>query len=162
MPDLATHILFNAISGRFFRAKENMTFFIAGAVLPDLLTRVPASVLPQSSLNYFFLPLHSPLPLLVVNYAIVLFFPARKRKSCFWWLNGGVLLHLLADSLQIHMGPGYYWLYPFSWSTYHWGLFWPEASLYLLPFLVIIFLLQTVFSFPKQGVRSIPLKKKQL
>ena len=151
MPDLATHVLVNSISGKFLRAEKNMVYFILGSVLPDLLTRVPSQIIPISNIGYFVLPLHAPLPLLLVSYIIVLFFPLAIRKQVFSWLYGGILLHFLLDAFQIHMGPGYYWFYPFSWFTYQWGLFWPEDSLYLLPVLVLLFLWQLFHLFPNKA-----------
>ncbi len=154
MPDLATHVLLNAIPGKWIQSKKNLMMFILGAVLPDVLTRVPANILSVKNSGYFVLPLHSPLPLLLVCYIIVLFFHEPSRKHVFCWLYCGIMIHLFADGFQIHMGPGYYWLYPFSWFTYHWGLYWPETSLYVLPFLFLIFLGQLFLTFIKPNFRK--------
>jgi hypothetical protein len=51
----------------------------------------------------------------------------------FYNLIAGAALHLCLDFFQKHIGSGYHLLFPFSWASHEYGLFWPEASLHLLP-----------------------------
>ena len=161
MPGLATHILFNTITGKVCRAGKYLPFFILGSLLPDVLTRVPSNCLrivnklcwkfyhvdipPYSSnISWFMAPFHTPFILLLLCYLISLGFPLPIRKPIFGWLGGGILVHLILDAMQRHNVFDYYWLFPFSWQSYRQGLFWPETPLFSLPLLFVIWLIMIV------------------
>jgi hypothetical protein len=127
VPDLVTHVAANFLAGKAARAGRALPAFIAGAVLPDIVSRAPAIV------DYRFgglgAPFHSFFGLLALCYAIALLLPEKERRLNFAWLTAGAFLHLGLDALQRHLGPGLPLLFPFSWWTYSRGLFWPEDSL---------------------------------
>ena len=126
--------------GRTLGAGRYLPLVLIGAVLPDLLARVP--VILYEPLVWYVMPLHTPIVLLAVTYLIALGFPAAVRRRALGWLYFGVMLHLVADGLQRHIGPSYWWFFPFNWWTYEVGLFWPESSFYALPLLLVAALLQ--------------------
>lgn len=136
MPGLAVHVCVNGTAGILFRARRYLWLFILGGVLPDALTRVPGIVLPSA--YWLVVPLHTPLVLLLVCYVVVFALPAPQRGLSFAWLYGGVVMHLLPDALQKHLGSGYPWLFPFSYSSYSGGLFWPDEAVFALPVVAII------------------------
>jgi hypothetical protein len=131
MPDLLTHIMV-AEGCRKIGWKGRLTpWFLVGTVLPDLLTRPFTVLFP--GFYWWVMPLHTPIGLLLVCTLLSRFYPRQQRSQAFSNLIGGAAVHLLLDVGQKHIGSGYQLLFPFSWSSYEIGLFWPETSLYLLP-----------------------------
>jgi hypothetical protein len=131
MPDLLTHVIVaQACRGRV-RGNILTAWFLVGTVLPDVLTRPFNIAFP--SLSSFSMPLHTPMGLFFVCALISHLFTAASRWLVFYNLLGGAALHLLLDVFQTHIAGSYYLLFPFSWCSFEFGLFWPEDSLYLLP-----------------------------
>lgn len=152
MPELATHSLVGYIVAKSARKSELVLIVLIGAVLPDVLTRIPSIILelfgrPWAKYAEFFGPLHSPFPLLLMCLLICQFFAAEIRKAVFFSLSVGVGTHLFLDILQrtiagmgfqkVPLG-GYLWFFPFSWYDFQIGLFWPEGSLYAIPVLAAL------------------------
>ena len=110
--------------------------FIAGTMLPDLLTRPVNEVM--TSLTFFVLPMHTPVGFAVVCWGVSGLFKRGQRAVVFVSLFGGGALHFALDAMQRHVAlPGaYFWLFPFSWTSYREGLFWPNTSLLLLPYML--------------------------
>lgn len=155
MPDLLTHLatghwLGRALSTRGLDLRRRRTILLAtlaGAALPDLLTRAPTVVLGEAlpGLGSFLHPLHSPIPyVLVAILASRAFVPELRRHVLAGLLAGG-LLHLLMDLGQRNLEPGYTLLFPFSAHGRQLGLFAPEASVRLAGwFLAGSFVLEAV------------------
>ena len=131
MPDLLTHLVVAAGLRKGLRSEALTAWFLIGAVLPDVLTR--PFYIPFPNLVGFVMPLHTPLGLLLVCVCISRFFSPPHRRRIFNNLVGGATLHLLLDICQKHIGGSYPLLFPFSWSSFEFGLVWPETSLYLMP-----------------------------
>ena len=139
MPDLVTHMAAAYFIVRSSRFRRYRIFFYLGTILPDLLSRPIHILRPQW---YFFsIAVHTPLFILVCCLLTAELFPSFRRRTVFGYLFVGVLLHFLLDLLQRHLGDGYYWLFPFSWQTFEFGLFWPESSLAFIPLWAAIILL---------------------
>ena len=135
MADLVTH----AAVGVLLKAATSRTHaaaFIAGALLPDLLSRLPSMICSAarvivdvpSLLIYGWDPLHTPVGMLLSAYAISLLFVAEQRVGIFWNLLGGMLLHMAIDLLQSHLGVGYPLLFPFSTRAFELGVIGSEAT----------------------------------
>ena len=152
MPGLATHVLLNSLIGKILRANRYLLFFIIGGVLPDVLTRIPTMVLEGS--YWYVVPFHTPVISIITCYLISLFFREPYRISIFLWLYSGTIFHFIPDALQKHLGRGYSWLFPFSWESYTFGLFWPEDSLYFLPVLIIIWIVFFVINRNKKSTNQ--------
>jgi hypothetical protein len=131
MPDLLTHIAVAEGCRRATKSDSLGAWFLVGTVLPDVLTRPLTSLFP--GLYWVVAPLHTPIGLCIVCALISKFLPRQRQVEVFYNLIGGAGLHLFLDFFQTHLGSGYYWLFPFSWASYEYGLFWPEASIYLMP-----------------------------
>jgi len=134
MPDLATHAL-SVYFARYVPAlRRYFPVLVFGAILPDLGRSTAAAVAP--SLHWAWAALHTPLVLLFVCYALSMLFVSKVRLGVFGATYGGCLLHLGLDILQRHIGSASYMLgFPFTWKSFELGLFWPESSLVVLPFL---------------------------
>ena len=150
MPDLITHCsvayLFRFLVPKLLLGNKNkLVLFVLGTILPDLLTRGLFIFFPF--LVTFLLPMHTPFVLIFICYFLCLFFEEGVRKGVFIALLSGSYLHLFLDFFQIHIGEEeYYWFFPFSWKSYEIGLFWPEASVFSIPFwLVLILILERSF-----------------
>lgn len=132
MPDLATHVL----SGFFVRRpKAFRELFFLGLVLPDVLGRFPMVFYKNS--YWAIAPGHTPAGVLIASYVISFLFEPALRKTVFKNLLLGASLHFFLDLLQEHISPAYYWLFPFSWKTFEIPLFWPDQSIYAVPFIAL-------------------------
>jgi hypothetical protein len=88
-------------------------------------------------------PLHTPLGIAVLCLLLSFFFAEEGRKEVFISLLAGSFLHLFLDLFQKHLQPPYTLLFPFSWRTFEFGLFWPETIVSMVPlWLVIIVLIE--------------------
>jgi hypothetical protein len=152
MPDLATHFLIVS----FLRKKQrDLSLVCLGTALPDLLSRPFLKLFPD--LYWFVLPFHTVFGILIINYLFSLFFEEGKQKKVFVNLTIGGGVHLLLDSFQKSLGGprGYYFLFPFWDKKISWGLFWPETSVFFLPFLLAIVVLWTIFPQKEKFFRKI-------
>lgn len=131
MPDLITHSAFSYLVSRSNRFDRFRILFYIGTVLPDVLSR------PIYIINPFWYPystaVHTPVFLTLFCLLAAEFFAADLRRSVRLYLLAGVYVHFLLDFFQRHIETGYLWLFPFSWSTFEIGLFWPETPLMLTP-----------------------------
>jgi len=137
MPDLLTHALIaSPLKARFPRL---FSVFLLGVILPDVLSRTPGILFPGSTsiifLNYF---LHSPIIIVLSCLVLAYCFPQKIRKNFLYLLLAGSFLHLFLDLFQKTLTTGYLWFFPFSFSSFSIPLFWPDDSLFALPFLIII------------------------
>jgi len=136
VPDLLTHCLVGYGLARPRITRPLAYVFLVGAVLPDVCTRAFCIVWPN---GYFWvMPLHTPLGVAVLCGVLAQCFRAGERGRVFVFLAAGAGLHLLLDASQRHVAGGYTFLFPFSWATYKGGVWWPEDSLLLLPFLLAL------------------------
>lgn len=145
MADLITHGC-TALLWKAWRGGGHVPAFTAGALLPDLLSRVPTIGLTRlhdqhgwpipEPLIYGWLPLHLPTGMLLSAALLAFLFPAAERPAVFRALLGGMVLHLGVDLLQDHYGVGYALLYPFSLWSWELGLMGSEDTVLLAPFLV--------------------------
>ncbi len=143
MPELVTH----AIAGCLL-ARRHLVLVFVGALLPDLLTRIPNalfSFLKIAGGEDWVRPLHSPVPLVLVALLLSFLFDSSIRRQVFSALMLGIMSHLVLDFFQrrtpdpgwqIVPERGYQWLFPFSQFDFQFGLYGPEASLLLLPLTV--------------------------
>lgn len=137
MPDLATHAITGYLLSRPAPVRKQAAWIVTGAVLPDVLNRVPTMVF--SDLSWALMPLHTPFTIFLCCYALALLLPTQPlRTNVCIALIAGAATHFCLDALQRHIGPGYVWLFPFSWASSNWGVFWPEDSLRFLPVLCAV------------------------
>lgn len=138
MADLVTHaasaILVKAATGWRLPA-----VFVLGTLAPDMFCRVPSIVLGgihnyvtelPPVVTHIWQPLHQPAGMVLLAYALCLFFQESTRKAVFFNLLGGMGLHLVLDMLQDHHGAGYQLLFPFSTHAVEWGLMGSESTVY--------------------------------
>lgn len=162
MPDLVTHSLVSRIL-LFGKRKKYLLFFLIGAILPDLVSRIPALFFARCyRCSWFVSVMHTPVVLIFCVLLISMFF--RKPKVIFTSLILGVFSHLFLDAFQQHLGGGYYWFFPFSFVALEFGWFWPETCLYFILPLTLLTLVVYALELYWQGRKvSIPsnLKKNQ-
>ena len=143
MADLITHtcvaVLFKAAIRR-----PHVATFVAGTCLPDLLGRVPTMALTIARWSipaipewacYLTAPLHMPVGMVLSSYIAALLFPEPFRRTAFWNLFGGALLHLAVDVTQSHFGVGYLLFFPFSTWDFELGWIGSEDTVRIVPFL---------------------------
>ena len=145
MADLVTHAAV-ALLLKAATSRRHAAVFVAGTLLPDLLSRVPSMIISASRafidvpnlLIYGWDPLHTPAGMVLSAYAISLLFVAEGRRGVFVNLLGGMFLHMGIDLLQSHLNVGYPLLFPFSTHAYELGLIGSEAT---VPFAIPLALL---------------------
>jgi len=151
MPDLITHLSVAYLLRKRVKILKYSAVFYLGTILPDILTRPFYILFPNT--YWAVLPLHAPIPLFFVCWLITYLFDEPSRRGIFISLASGVYLHLLLDFFQKHIEPEFLPLFPFSWEALEIGLFWPEQSLYAIPFWILLILVVELIS------RSRKLKK---
>jgi hypothetical protein len=152
--DLLSHLLVNHLVGSPRLRDRALTWFVSGAVVPDLAARVPRMGLhfamnrgwvePKAwtrVLGFGVEVAHVPVGVGLICLAVVALVPAGwlpvgGRRGAFGWLCGGALLHLAVDLLQAHITPAYALLWPFSERRWEVGCMSTEASLFAIPALV--------------------------
>jgi hypothetical protein len=93
--------------------------------------------------------------MVIVCWMLAGFFHDAERRHVFRALAGGVLLHFLLDAPQKHIAAGYFWLFPFSWTTYKWGLWWSEDSVQIVPWVVLLVaIVEILIYFQRQANRN--------
>jgi hypothetical protein len=135
MPDLVTHVLVAFLFVKLRKLERYTSLIYLGALMPDM-SRLGVFAMGTTS-SWFFMPLHTPLGILLSALFITYFFDEKNRKPVFTNLMIGAILHLFPDLIQIHWGTEYYVFYPFSWEKFEIGLFWPEQSIYFIPVLLL-------------------------
>lgn len=153
MADLASHLLVNYIAGVRFLDRSRLPFLVTGALLPDLASRVPRVLLtaavevgwiePTVSTYRAMLGLdfpHTPVGVVLCAGLVALLLPTRLaappgRRAVSTMLCFGGFLHLAVDSLQVHLMPGYRYLYPLSIEAFELGWISTEHSLAAIPLL---------------------------
>jgi len=139
MPDLLTHSAAAYVAVRRWFPRSPAILFIVGTMLPDVLSRPFYIILP--ALHWWVMPLHTPLGIAVACWTIGGLFPRAQRRVVFTSLFLGALFHFVLDAPQKHIAAGYFWLFPFSWKTYEWGLWWSEDSVRIVPLVILLVLL---------------------
>lgn len=144
MPDLATHVVaaYLVVKARP-KWKGLMTPFLLGTVLPDVLTRPLYILFPAAF--WFVFPLHTPLVLALVCYALSFLFEEHLRVKTFVAMYGGALFHIPLDLLQKSVTQAYAPLFPFSWASWSANLFWADESLLILSALLVFVLVRYVW-----------------
>ncbi|UCD84614.1 MAG: hypothetical protein JSU92_00040 [Deltaproteobacteria bacterium] len=151
MPDLVTHFSVAYILVRWTKVLKYSATFYLGTILPDILTR--SFFIPFPKTYWVVSPFHTPIPLFFTCWLIAYLFEERLRKGILISLVTGAYLHLLIDFFQKYIVPEHLLLFPFSWKTFGFGLFWPEESLYAIPLLLLLILI-TEFISMKYRVRG--------
>lgn len=141
MPDLLTHFLVAFLIVKILKIKRYYSLFYIGAILPD----VSKIYFIDASHIWFYIPLHTPIVIALTCLLIAFFFENEIRKKIFTLLIAGSFLHLFLDLFQKHIDVtfGYKWFFPVSWNSFEIGLFWPESSIYFIPFLLIAIFIYT-------------------
>ena len=160
MADLITHGALAWLLGRPLRLAGARALFVTGALLPDLLSRLPgivftglAVVVPgvPEMLRLGWDPLHMPVGMVLSSLLVAQLFATGRRGAAFSALLGGQLFHLAIDLLQRHLGPGYLLLYPFSHAHSELGLVGSEDSVLVAPILAIAVLVDVLLDRRKAG-----------
>ncbi len=148
MPDLMTHFTASYLLKRVIAPKFNMVPFLMGATLPDILAYIPiviAGYVPSGlfpgwlvKLPYFFLPFHSLFGFFLFSWLWAMLFAEEARPGVFINLALGGLLHFVMDALQVQHGEFGLLFFPFSWRSIQLGWIETEASLQVLPYLVVL------------------------
>lgn len=140
MPDLVTHGCAAILLGLAMvrrRPAPLLPIFVAGNLLPDVLTRVPAIVMGEIDarlwklpplLLYGWEPMHQPVGMALAALGLVQLVHPSIRWRAFALVYSGMLLHLLMDLFQFHEGAGHLLFFPLSDKPYEIGLFGSEAS----------------------------------
>jgi len=159
MPDLITHVAISHLVRRPYeltrRNRDMMPFrslFYLGTILPDILTR-PFYILFPATYNWTF-PFHTFLGIVLTILLISQFFDTSIRKRAFLNLTGGMGLHFLADGLQVQLHGNNFWLFPFSWKNFSYGIATAGQMIEYIPFWIIGIILFEVIIYWIQKSRQ--------
>ena len=144
MPDLFAHFSSAYLPSRHRRLQQYDALLTLGAVLPDVLSRIPIIILVrwlELPVVYFFHALHTPIGVILACYILSFLFDRSIRFKSFLSLTVGSFLHLVFDLMQQQFFKGVYMPFvPFSIKTVQWGWFHYNASLLVFPLLLVIVL----------------------
>jgi hypothetical protein len=154
MPDLMTHCLAGYVATRRWVLHPLAYVFLVGTVLPDALGRTFSIIV--DSTHRWATPVHTPVGQFVICWTLAQCFRAGQRRRVFACLFAGSALHLLLDATQKHVAGGYLFLFPFSWATWKGGLWWPEDSLLVLPYLLLAVALCEAALYARRRARHFP------
>ena len=150
MPDLFTHFASGYLMSRHSRLRAHTALIVLGAVLPDLLNRLPEIVMERFlGLNIYHAVeiFHAPIILCLVALAISLLMDHGLRARAFIWIFFGSLVHVLLDLMQLQPGEGVYMPYfPMSFAKVEFGVFHFNASIVAFPVLLLIVIFAFIFS----------------
>ena len=138
MPDLVTHVSLAYFLKRPKAWARYRVFFYIGAILPDILTRPLYILFPPLYMVIY--SLHTPFVVAVLCLLFTMFFEIKHRPGIRLNLFLGIGTHFGLDLLQKSVTVSYYWLFPFSFRSFSLGIFWPDESVRLVPFWVILIL----------------------
>ena len=145
MPDLFAHFASAYLPSRYQRLRQYDALLVFGAILPDLLARIPIIIFVrwlELPVVYFFRALHTPIGVILTCYLLSFLFERSIRFKSFLALTAGSFLHLVLDLMQQQFFEGVYMPFaPFSMKTVQWGWFHYNASLAVFPPLFVIVLL---------------------
>jgi hypothetical protein len=140
MPDLFAHFSSAYLPSRYRNFRQCDALLVLGAVLPDLISRIPILILVRFldlPVVYFFRALHTPIALILVCYILSFLFERSIRFKSFLSLAAGSFLHLVLDLMQRQFFEGVYMPFvPFSIKTVQWGWFHYNDSLIIFPLLL--------------------------
>lgn len=143
MADLVTHACLGALIALPF-GRGRVAMAAMGAVLPDLVSRVPSLALelvglaPEWVLDLAFV---GHVPLGTVLWCGLFAQAFAERGRAFAWLGVGALTHYGLDLLQDHHGVGYQLAVPLSGVRFELGWIGSEATVGLAPWLLALTLL---------------------
>ena len=138
MPDLITHVAVSHLVKRPFELQRKgksavafRTIFYFGTILPDILTR-PFYILFPATYNWviFF---HTPAGIALTSALIAFLFESTIRRKVFINLIAGAGLHFFMDAFQKQVSGNNFWLFPFSWKDFGFGVAWPGEIMYFIP-----------------------------
>ena len=139
MPDLVTHTAIAHLIRRLFDLRKSTgavsslrILFYLGTILPDILTR-PWYILFPATYNWS-LPFHTPAGVLSACGLIALLFEPGLQKKVFWLLAAGSILHLILDGFQKQIIGNNFWLYPFTWKDFGYGVLWAGEIMRYIPY----------------------------
>ena len=145
MPDLITHSC--VAYGLSVLCKNRWhSPVIVGALMPDILSRVPSMVLsflrgfePRIPLWLIDMwgPLHLPAGMLISSLMLAMLWRDSFRMRIFWLSLLGQASHLLIDVGQSHIAGGYALGFPIWNRPVELGLYGTEASVWLAPILLL-------------------------
>ncbi len=140
MPDLFAHFTSGYLISRYPHLRGFTALIVLGAVLPDLLTRVPEIFFDRFlGLNVYHAVeiFHSPTVLFLVAFALSLLMDRSLRFQAFSSIFLGSLVHVVLDLMQIQFGESVYMPYfPFSFVKIEFGFFHFNASIAIFPLLL--------------------------
>ena len=152
MPDLVTHVAINHIIRRPFDLSRTQTpifplrtLFYLGTILPDILTRPWYIIFPETH-HWTFL-FHTPLGMFITTGLLTLLFESSLRKKAFVNLSAGAGLHFLLDASQKQVVGNNYWLYPFSWKDFGFGIAWAGDFVDRIPLLIALVVILEAFIY---------------
>ena len=152
MPDLVTHL---GVAYFLKKPKAWSSFripFYLGAILPDILSRPLYIIHPPA---YFFIySIHTPLVVALICLILAEFFEERIRSGVRLNLLLGAGTHFTLDILQRHVTASYYWFFPFSFKTFHKGLFWPDDSVRLVPAWIVLIAVVEIVIYTKKRIKG--------
>ena len=146
MPDLFAHFASGYLISYPNKFQRYSALFVLGAILPDVLTRIPEIVFERFlglPVFHFFNALHTPVGVIFASYILSFVLVEKERKSAFICFLSGSLVHIALDLMQRQFYHAVYMpLFPFSMETFQWGIYHYNTSLtFFLPLLILTFIL---------------------
>ncbi len=150
MADLLTHVAVANLCGKVSRDDRVRAVFLVGTCMPDVVYK--GCLFVGGASTWAAEPSHSPLPLVVLSYAIALLFEEAFRSRAFAAILLGSYLHLLIDLGKDYMGQGVIlWAFPFSMDRIELAWYRPEQTLYMMAGSAGLLVMTELIARPKRA-----------
>ena len=164
MPDLITHSCV-AYGLSVICRNDWHSPVVVGALMPDILSRVPSMVLSYSRTIYpsiplwvvdIWGPLHLPVGMCISSAILAVCWTKALYARVFWLSLLGQFSHLLFDVGQAHITGGYALGFPFWNTPIELGWYSTEASVWIAPILLLFSVRHWKLQSERQGTDTNP------
>lgn len=135
-----SHILIGLILAEIFFVRKK-SLVALGSLIPDLLSKFHLLSFYFGVTGWLsFSSFHTPAMALLMIVLLAGLFNYNQTKAA-GLMTLGAMSHILADAALKHFNSGQYLLFPFSFKLFALNWLWPDETIFVLPFLALLYFL---------------------
>ena len=138
MPDWMSHILIGLILAEVFCVRRK-SLVVLGSLIPDFLSKFHLPSFYFGITEWLsFSSFHTPAMAFLTIVLLAGLFNYNQTKAV-GLMTLGAMSHILADATLKHFNSGQYLFFPFSFKVYALNWLWPDETIFVLPFLALVY-----------------------